>query len=99
VKKVSAVSRQLSAFGFQLEPSAKDADREEEICVHQRKAASHFFLENSMNTYLARESAVIEAPAERLYDIIADYHEGHRAVTRRIYREELQQLAEVAGGD
>lgn len=33
-----------------------------------------------MSTYLAQESAVIDAPAERLYEIIADYHEGHPAI-------------------
>ncbi len=48
-----------------------------------------------MSTYLARESAVIEAPAERLYGIIADYHEGHPAILPARY---FSDLTVVEGG-
>ena len=48
-----------------------------------------------MSTYLAQESAIIEAPAERIYDIIADYHEGHPAILPARY---FTDLAVVEGG-
>jgi hypothetical protein len=48
-----------------------------------------------MNSYLAQESAIIEAPAERIYEIIADYHEGHPAILPTRY---FTDLAVVEGG-
>ena len=33
-----------------------------------------------MNTYRVEESAVIEAPAARIYAILADYHVGHPSI-------------------
>ncbi len=48
-----------------------------------------------MNKYLAQESVVINAPAERLYDIIADYHEGHPAILPARY---FTHLEVVEGG-
>ncbi len=48
-----------------------------------------------MNTYLAQESAVIDAPAERLYEIIADYHRGHPAILPSRY---FAELTVVEGG-
>lgn len=48
-----------------------------------------------MSTYLAQESAVIDAPAEQLYDIIADYHQGHPAILPPRY---FTDLAVVEGG-
>jgi hypothetical protein len=43
-----------------------------------------------MSTYQAQESAVIEAPAERIYEIIADYHEGHPAILPARYFTDLK---------
>jgi len=48
-----------------------------------------------MSTYLAQESAVIDAPAERIYDIIADYHQGHPAILPIRY---FTELTVVEGG-
>ena len=48
-----------------------------------------------MNTYLARESAVIDAPAGQLYEIIADYHEGHPAILPARY---FSDLTVIEGG-
>jgi Polyketide cyclase / dehydrase and lipid transport len=45
-----------------------------------------------MSTYLAQESAVIDAPAERLYEIIADYHVGHPAILPTRYFTDLKVL-------
>lgn len=33
-----------------------------------------------MTTYHAQASAIIDAPADRVYAIIADYHQGHPAI-------------------
>lgn len=49
-----------------------------------------------MSTYFAQESTVIEAPADRLYDIIADYHEGHPAILPARY---FSDLTVVEGGE
>lgn len=43
-----------------------------------------------MSTYRAEESAIIEAPAERVYEIISDYHEGHPAILPSRYFTEVQ---------
>ena len=48
-----------------------------------------------MSTYLAQESAVIEAPADRLNGINADYHEGHPAILPARY---FGDLTVVEGG-
>ncbi|HSG17280.1 MAG TPA: SRPBCC family protein [Anaerolineae bacterium] len=48
-----------------------------------------------MSTYLAQESAIIEAPAERIYGVIADYHEGHPAILPSRY---FTDLKVVEGG-
>lgn len=45
-----------------------------------------------MSTYLAQESAVINAPAERLYEIITDYHEGHPAILPARYFTDLKVI-------
>jgi len=45
-----------------------------------------------MSTYPAQESAIIGAPAERVYEIIADYHEGHPAILPTRYFTNLKVL-------
>lgn len=42
-----------------------------------------------MNQYHTQQTAVIEAPADQLYAIIADYHQGHRAILPARYFTEL----------
>ena len=48
-----------------------------------------------MNMYHAQESAVIDAPAGQLYEIIADYHEGHPAILPARY---FSDLTIIEGG-
>lgn len=48
-----------------------------------------------MSTYFAQESAVINAPADKLYEIIADYHEGHPAILPSRY---FTDISVVEGG-
>ena len=48
-----------------------------------------------MSTYFAQESAVIDAPADKLYEIIADYHEGHPAILPTRY---FTDISVVEGG-
>ena len=38
-----------------------------------------------MNTYQVTESTIIDAPADLIYAIISDYHEGHRAILPKRY--------------
>lgn len=42
-----------------------------------------------MNTYQAQESAVIQAPAAHIYDILTDYQEKHPAILPARYFKEL----------
>jgi len=43
-----------------------------------------------MNSYYVEESAVLEAPADRVYAIIADYHQGHPAILPANYFKAIQ---------
>lgn len=45
-----------------------------------------------MDQYRAEESAIIEAPSHRVYDIIADYHRGHRAILPSRYFTEMNVI-------
>ena len=48
-----------------------------------------------MSSYQVTESAVINAPAEHIYAIISDYHEGHQAILPRQY---FTNMTVVEGG-
>lgn len=45
-----------------------------------------------MGTYQTSESLVIDAPAEQIYAILADYHEGHPAIVPKKYFKKLEVL-------
>jgi hypothetical protein len=47
-------------------------------------------LENLMNTYHVETSAVIDAPAGRIYELISDYHSGHPSILPARYFSDLQ---------
>ena len=42
-----------------------------------------------MKTYVAEETAVINAPPAIVYGIISDYHDGHQAILPRKYFDEM----------
>ena len=42
-----------------------------------------------MKTYLAEETAVINAPAAHVYSIISDYHDGHQSILPPKYFDEM----------
>lgn len=46
-----------------------------------------------MSQYQAEASAVIDAPPAHVYEIIADYREGHQAILPRPYFQEMRVLA------
>lgn len=46
-----------------------------------------------MSTYQAQVSAIIDAPPAHVYEIIADYREGHQAILPRRYFKEMRVLA------
>ena len=48
-----------------------------------------------MGTYQAQESEVINAPPEKIYAIISDYHEGHPAILPSRY---FTEIVVTAGG-
>lgn len=45
-----------------------------------------------MSSYYVEESAVIDAPPQRVYDILADYHEGHPSILPEQYFKRLDVL-------
>lgn len=50
-----------------------------------------------MHTYHANASAIIDAAPAQVYEIIADYHEGHQAILPRRYFKEMRVLAKGFG--
>jgi len=48
-----------------------------------------------MNQYQVTETAVVDAPAARVYDLIADYHVGHPSILPSRY---FKTLTVTAGG-
>jgi hypothetical protein len=49
-------------------------------------------MENKMSTYQVEETTVINAPAEHIFGIISDYHEGHPAILPSRYFTEMQVI-------
>ena len=47
-------------------------------------------MEVKVSTYRVEESAIIDAPAARVYGIISDYHQGHPAILPSRYFTEMQ---------
>lgn len=45
-----------------------------------------------MPAYHVQESAIIDAPADRLYNILADYHQGHPSILPKRYFKRLDVL-------
>lgn len=45
-----------------------------------------------MSSYYVEESAVIDAPPQRVYDILADYQEGHPSILPQQYFKRLDVL-------
>lgn len=43
-----------------------------------------------MGRYQLEEAAIIDAPSEKVFRIIADYHEGHQAILPKRYFTEMQ---------
>ena len=48
-----------------------------------------------MKTFEVRSERIINAPADQVYNIVADYHEGHQAILPRRY---FKNMEVVAGG-
>lgn len=48
-----------------------------------------------MRIYSVEETAVIDAPPDKVYAIISDYHEGHQAILPRRY---FKAMTVLAGG-
>ena len=48
-----------------------------------------------MNTFQVASDLIIKAPADQVYNILVDYHEGHQAILPRKY---FKHMEVVAGG-
>ncbi len=48
-----------------------------------------------MNTFQVAEEIIVNAPAQQVYDILADYHVGHRAILPDKY---FKEMTVIEGG-